>query len=216
MRCSLACVTLAAANVFVLFTLGCGLFSNEFTVPSPAMTPSILSGESVQWAPTQEEIRRGDIVLYKAPKMNASSVSRIVGEPGDTIRVMHHRVTINESPATYTQLEDATWTDRTCMTRTSTRFRESISGVTYDVLIPIGRERRLPFNEDITVEVPPNHYFVLGDHRAASSDSRSWGVLSREQIQGVVTQIDASKDACGLDPRAGRAGTDLRLQSIPK
>jgi signal peptidase I len=96
-------------------------------------------------------IERGDTVVFRWPvDTQKSYIKRVIGLPGDRVRIDHGTVYVNGKPLKEDYVEEM-YRDRT-----------SMAGIT----------------------VPPNQYFVLGDHRSSSSDSRSWGFVPRENIYG--------------------------------
>jgi signal peptidase I len=112
--------------------------------------------------------RPGDIVLFKLPSDNTTDyIKRLVGLPGDTIQVKHSVLYINDQPVPRTKL--GTYTDPDDGI-TYTRYQETLpDGVSYEVL-----DRETDSFEDNTevFTVPAGHYFMMGDNRDNSSDSR--------------------------------------------
>lgn len=105
------------------------------------------------------EIRRGDTVVFWYPRDTSKSyIKRVIGLPGDRIRIADGQVYVNGAPLNEEYVAE--------------RFR--------DVSTWSG-------GEEITV--PPNDYFVLGDHRNSSSDSRAWGYVPRENIYGKAVFV---------------------------
>lgn len=98
-----------------------------------------------------ESIHRGDIIVFHYPLDPAESfIKRVIGLPGDWVRISDGRVYVNGK-----------------------RLREP-----YILPAYLGEQTCPP------VHVAPNHYYVLGDHRDFSNDSRNWGTLDREYIYG--------------------------------
>jgi len=121
-------------------------------------------------------IKRGDIVVFKYPKEpERDFIKRVIGLPGETLELRDKKVSING------QALDEPYVHFLEPPGTSSEFREVTS---YDV-----RERYGP------VTVPPNQYFVMGDNRDNSQDSRYWGFLPRDYIKGKAVVIYWSYDA---------------------
>jgi signal peptidase I len=113
------------------------------------------------------DIRRGDIVVFKFPNQpDRDFIKRVIGLPGDTLELRNKKVILNGQPLdeNYVHFLD-----------TSTGPQEVTS---YDV-----RERYGP------VKVPDGQYFVMGDNRDNSEDSRYWGFLPRDFIKGKALMI---------------------------
>ena len=105
------------------------------------------------------DVRRGDTVVFWYPVDTTKSyIKRVVGLPGDRIRILQGQVYINGSPLAEDYVAE--------------RFRDPGTWAE-------GRE----------VPVPPGDYFVLGDHRNSSSDSRSWGWVPRDNIYGKAVFV---------------------------
>jgi signal peptidase I len=113
------------------------------------------------------EVRRGDTVVFWYPRDTTKSyIKRVIGLPGDRIRILHGQVYVNGAPlhedyVSEDHRDPGTWAD--------------------------GRE----------VTVPPSDYFVLGDHRNSSSDSRSWGWVPRDNIYGKAVFVYWPLDKMG-------------------
>jgi len=103
---------------------------------------------------------RGDVIVFRYPEDEKKDfIKRIVGIPGDTIRIRNKIVYVNGK-----QLDDTAWTQRT---DPGTYFGGNIPR---DNLDPI--------------TVPPDSYFVMGDNRDHSLDSRFWGYVQKHKIKG--------------------------------
>ena len=113
------------------------------------------------------DIRRGDVVVFKYPdEPTRDFIKRVIGLPGETIELRNKKVFVNGQP-----LEES-----------YVHFLEASHGAgevtSFDV-----RERYGP------VQVPEGQYFVMGDNRDNSQDSRYWGFLPRHYIKGRALMI---------------------------
>jgi signal peptidase I len=103
------------------------------------------------------EPKRGDIVVFKNPKDETQDfIKRILAVPGDRIKVQGGKIVLNGAELNEPYLNNIT-------TNPGSFLREGV---------------------DFTVE--PGHYITIGDNRPASSDSREWGQITREEIIGKV------------------------------
>ncbi len=101
------------------------------------------------------DIERGDTVVFWFPEDETKSyIKRVIGLPGDRIRIESGQVYVNDQALAEDYVEED--------------FRDQMSW-------PPSRQDKL---------VPPDKYFVLGDHRSSSSDSRTWGFVPRANIYG--------------------------------
>jgi signal peptidase I len=177
-----------------------------FKIPTGSMEENLLIGDHLLvnkfvFGPTRASIerallpvasiQRGDVVVFKYPEEpERDFIKRVIGLPGETLEVREKRVYINGSPldepyAHY--LEPAA-------------FGSAVHEVTaFDV-----RERYGP------VTVPDDQYFVMGDNRDNSQDSRYWGFLPRENVKGKALVIYWSYDAGFEQASAGGFGATLR------
>ena len=103
---------------------------------------------------------RGDVIVFRYPEdENKDFIKRIVGIPGDTIRIRNKIVYVNGK-----QLDDTAWTQRTDPGK---YFGGNIPRDNFD-----------------PITVPPDSYFVMGDNRDHSLDSRFWGYVQKHKIKG--------------------------------
>lgn len=136
------------------------LFVAQFhKVSGDSMVPTFHSGDYLITEKVTyrfSEPKRGDIIVLKNPRDESEDfIKRIIALPGDTIRIENNSVFINNKQLKESYLPANTPT-------------------------PFG-----PFlTEGTTIKAGPNQYFVLGDNRTRSSDSREWGSITKEEIVG--------------------------------
>ena len=192
-------------------------------VPSGSMQPTILCGDVVfinklaydlrvpftfarvaQWA----EPARGDIVVCFAPDDGTRLVKRIVGQPGDTIELRNDILHLNGAAVSYAPLPAAVSRDLPDAERQSAIFaREALGARNHAVMAQPARPARRDFGP---VQVPEGHYFMMGDNRDNSRDSRFFGFVPRREIIGEVKGVFVSADLeHWLRPRFGRFFTAL-------
>ena len=106
------------------------------------------------------DIERGDTVVFWYPEdITKSYIKRVIGLPGDRVRIDAGQVIVNDRPLVEDYVEDD--------------YKDQMSW-------PSNRLDKV---------VPPGDYFVLGDHRSSSSDSRSWGFVPRGNIYGKAVFV---------------------------
>jgi signal peptidase I len=154
-----------------------------FKIPTGSMENNLLIGDHLLvnkfvFGPTPlaigravlpvREIRRGDIVVFKYPdEPDRDFIKRVIGLPGETVELRNKKVYINGQALNEPYVH--------FLSPPSSEYQEVTS---YDV-----RERYAP------VTVPPDKYFVMGDNRDNSQDSRYWGFLPRSYIKGKALLI---------------------------
>jgi signal peptidase I len=176
-------------------------------VPSGSMQPTILVGDRIfvnklaydlkvpfttwhlaQWANPQ----RGDIVVFYSPKDGTRLVKRLVGLPGDTVELRNEQLIINGQPVDYGPLNAEISAQLPEAEREHSLFAtEQLSAHPHAVMaIP-----ELPAKRTFgPVHVPEGHYFMMGDNRDNSFDSRYFGMVERNRIVGKATAVVMSLD----------------------
>jgi signal peptidase I len=143
---------------------------------------------------TLPEVRdpaRGDIIVFKFPAdPSRDFIKRLVGAPGDTIQIRSKVVYVNGEPVEEPYVKLA-----------NTRMRRE--GMQQPNIYPPGAGNADYYGP---VVVPPDHYFMMGDNRDNSDDSRFWGFLPRELIKGKAIFIYFSWDKTKMRPRVTRVG----------
>ena len=203
---------------FAVLALGTRAFLFEpFRFPSGSMTPSIdprahlivkkwgygnygTYGIHFMRTGMSSEVRRGDIVAFEYPEdRTLSYAQRVVGIPGDRISYYNKRLKVNDQEVLRTRIGDYVHKDRPIH---SLQYLERLGDREYPILIEaeapaaIPPVKAFPFDErcaytkeGVHCQVPEGHYFVLGDNRDNSSDSRIWGFVPARNILGKVQCI---------------------------
>jgi signal peptidase I len=194
-------------------------------VPSESMMPTILVGDRIFVNKLAYDLRvpftrmrvaswsapeRGDIVVFLSPADGKRLVKRVVGLPGDVLEMRDKRLIVNGREAYYAPLGSSA---RALLAESGqaryTLAAESVDGApTHPILIAPWR----PFYESFgPLEVPAGHYFMLGDNRDDSADSRAFGLVPAESILGQATAIALSVDPeHSFKPRWKRFFSELR------
>src|SRR4051794_22203254 len=164
-----------------------------FQIPSGAMIPTLEIGDHIFVNKTVSRPERGDVIVFKYPMdPQISYVKRVIGLPGDTIRIEKNQLVVNGKP-----LPRRPRSEDTC---SPCLWEEHHGRHTYNVQ-HVGAQR----TDFGPVTVPADNYFVMGDNRDNSNDSRVWGTVPGKLIQGRVSIIWFS-DPPDAPVRWGRVG----------
>ncbi len=144
--------------------------------------------------------QRGDVVVFRyPPKPSIDYIKRVVGLPGDRIDYRHKRLSINGEAVSVKKItgsgDDAT----------VRAYEEQLGEVIHAMQTMSSRPAI-----DGSVIVPPGHYFVMGDNRDNSADSRMWGFVPDEYLLGKAFLIWMSLDFGKLEFFPERIGTRIR------
>jgi signal peptidase I len=177
-------------------------------VPSGSMNPTILEGDrllvdkhvyglrvpfSLAHLTQGEDPARGDIVVFDSPRDGTSLVKRVVAIPGDRVALEGERLIVNGVAAAYRPSERGAIESLPEATRLQDPLVLHESGPlpAHDILLLPQRLGRASVGQ---VAVPDGSYFVLGDNRDNSADSRYIGFVPRRNIVGRATRIVVSLD----------------------
>jgi len=177
-----------------------------YRVPTSSLVPTIVPGDFIVVKQYEYGLRlpiwnykifevgepqRGDIVLFRfPPNPKITYVKRLIGLPGDHIVYRDKVLYINGDKAEQKLLEKTHYIDENGIYYVVDRLEENLTGVKHQIIVqPIGGEIR-----DYDVVVPPNHYFMMGDNRDNSGDSRSWGFVPEENLIGQAFVVFMSWD----------------------
>ena len=195
--------------IAVVFVLRSFLFE-PFKIPSGSMIPTLQVGDLILVNKFHYGIRlpvinkkivanhdpqRGDVMVFHYPINPAVDyIKRVVGLPGDEVSYLNKQLRINgqlipEVPKPDYFVEGSSVYEQA--------FEEDLMGVKHQILTRADRPGYVqPFNsfefkdncrysaEGVVCKVPPGHYFMMGDHRDDSEDSRYWGFVPDENIVG--------------------------------
>lgn len=176
-----------------------------FRIPSGSMLPSLHIGDFILVNKFGYGLRlpilhrkvldvsspdRGDVMVFRFPHDESINyIKRVVGLPGDTLEYREKRLFINGDQILLSRLDDYTFEESGKRHVSAKRFSEDLGDVKHDILIdPTKRTTNMRFT------VPADHYFVMGDNRDYSNDSRYWGFVSEDNIVGKAFFIWFSWD----------------------
>jgi len=211
---------------FLVFLLCFGVFRTAIAdwnpIPSGSMRPTLLEGDvvfvnrlaydvkvpltDIVIAPTGDP-KRGDIVTFSSPRDGTRLIKRVVGLPGDRIEMHGDTLTVNGVTAKYDDFERTPDPIAPGRVIDAVHTTEHLAGSDRSIqFLPAVRARR----DFAPLVVPADAYFMLGDNRDNSEDSRYIGVVPRHLLIGRANHIVVSADI--LDhwhPRLGRVGKSL-------
>lgn len=173
----------------------------SFRIPSRSMEPGILRGDVIfadkryNCPGCRAAVRRGDIAIFVYPNNRTHYyIKRIIGLPGDHVKVSGHGVTLNGKALAVSEEKTAG----------GVLVTEALNGKTWAAQWTDSGKN--PPEADETVA--PGQVFVMGDNRDESVDSRFFGTVPLQDVVGKARQVWFSKDAGGV--RWGRLGLVLK------
>ena len=153
------------------------------------------------------EPKRGDIVVFFSPKDGKRLIKRVVGLPGDTIAMRNDRLLINGQFVRYSPPEKEIVDQIPPIEQDRyVFFSEELPGKQHTVQFI---RSRLSQNSFEARKIPDEKYFMMGDNRDNSSDSRVFGYVDRRLIVGRATMVVISREGSFLNPRWDRFFGDL-------
>ncbi|RNF84971.1 signal peptidase I [Montanilutibacter psychrotolerans] len=193
--------------------------AEPFRIPSNSMMPTLLTGDFIlvnkftyglrlpisnQKIISLNEPERGDVVVFNPPEhMDEYWIKRVVGLPGDVVAYRDNRVYVNGKQMEYKTVGTYEGRGKGSEMSGADELREQLGNHLHSVL-----ERPGPtlFDEkEGEWQVPEGHYFVMGDNRDNSEDSRYWGVLPERNLRGraflVWMHIDGGVDFSRIGTR---------------
>jgi len=204
--------------ILVVFLLRSFLVE-PFKIPSGSMIPSLLVGDFILVNKYTYGIRlpvlnkkvievnqpqRGDVMVFRYPEdTTVDYIKRIVGVPGDKVEYRNKQLSINGQPAALTALGAYTVQETGLNSMRHELYTEKLGEHLHSIIInpsvpPLnlvqvhqfpGKEN-CTYNEDgFACTVPPGHYFMMGDNRDGSADSRYWGFVPEDNIVGKAFLI---------------------------
>jgi signal peptidase I len=189
--------------IFLLFAFR-SVVADWYEVPTGSMKPTIVEGDRIFVNKLAYDIKvpftlislakwdhpqRGDVVVFDSPVENKRLVKRVVGLPGDTVLVRNNQLFTNNKPAQYQVVDQSKvvqyWdTSKTAPILIGESFEDQAPHT-----ITIQPFRHFIAQNYGPVKVPPDHYFMMGDNRDNSADSRFIGPVDEKYILGKANAI---------------------------
>jgi signal peptidase I len=190
-----------------------------FKIPSGSMLPTLLIGDFILVNKFTYGIRipiinrkivdlnqpqRGDVMVFRFPEdTSLDYIKRVVGTPGDTVVYRDKKLTINGVEAKLTADGDYNYVEGSLNFISTQRQMETFDAKDHTILLQpdmppvhLNGVKQFPFRENcvyndggFTCKVPEGHYFMMGDNRDSSSDSRYWGFVPDRNIVGKAFLI---------------------------
>ncbi len=189
-----------------------------FRIPSGSMIPTLVVGDFILVNKFTYGLRlpvlnskfvplgtpaRGDVVVFRYPEDPSTPfIKRVVGLPGDRIGYKDKQVYLNGQPLKYESLGSYVGLKSSSVHTGAKHLTEQLDKVTHEILIT-----PMAPTIDGEFEVPAGEYFVLGDNRDNSRDSRYWGFVPDENLIGRAFMIWMNWDN---GPEFGRIGTGIK------
>ena len=196
--------------ILIVFLLRSFLFE-PFKIPSGSMVPTLLVGDLIlvnkfhygvrlpvlnKKVIANNDPQRGDVMVFRYPvDPRVDYIKRVVGVPGDEVAYLNQKLSINGQAVPTKALGE--FYDEDSM-RYVPMFSELLGATEHRILVEPkrpaffgGDQKSFPMHqncrylpEGVVCKVPPGHYFVMGDNRDNSQDSRFWGFVPDENIVG--------------------------------
>jgi signal peptidase I len=191
-----------------------------YKVPTGSLEPTILPGDFIvvnQFAygiklPVLNkkiinigEPKRGDLALFRSPTEPILLIKRVIGLPGDHVVYKNKILTINDEIMPQKFLGMSLDVEGGFSIPVQV-YSEQLGSLTHEIFVKNGRHEW----EDVDVVVPANSYFMMGDNRDSSHDSRYWGFAPEKDLIGRAFGIWMSWDSENTNVRWQRIGKKLK------
>ncbi len=208
--------------VLLLVLLLRSFLAEPFRIPSGSMMPTLLVGDFIlvnkfaygirlpvinKKIIAIDEPKRGDVVVFRYPKdPSVDYIKRVIGLPGDKISYDDNKqLTVNDAPVKQLSMGLYQGLGAGQEMTGAERFQENLTGIEHNILI-----RHEAPTVSVDFIVPEGQYFMMGDNRDNSNDSRYWGTVPEENLVGRAFLIWMSWDWQNSGVQFDRIGTLLK------
>lgn len=183
--------------VFFIVLLLRSFLVEPFRIPSGSLEPTLLVGDFLAvnkfaygfrlpvWEKKIIPVanpKTGEIAVFRwPPDPRYDYIKRVIGVPGDKVSYHNKVLSINGQEMKQTFLE---YTTDESSGKAVAKYRENLKGIEHDIYV-----RPDVAAEDFEVEVPPGQYFMMGDNRDDSADSRYWGFAADKYLRGKAILV---------------------------
>jgi len=183
--------------VFLIVLVLRSFIIEPFRIPSGSLEPTLLVGDFVAVSKFSYGLRlpviekkvvsiakpkNGDIAVFRwPPSPNYDYIKRVIGVPGDKVSYHNKVLTVNGKEAKQTFIE---YTIDEITGRPVAKYKENLNGVVHELFI----RPDVPAH-DFDIEVPSGNYFMMGDNRDDSADSRFWGFVPDRYLRGKAILV---------------------------
>lgn len=203
--------------LLIVFLLRSFLYE-PFRIPSGSLEPTLLMGDFIlvnkydygvrlpvvhKTVKPVGEPQRGDIIVFRwPPNPSYDFIKRVIGVPGDKISYINKELFINGVKVPTKTIKNATVVEENGEKWTAVEKEEDLLGVKHKIYIDPAKTG----HDYKDIVVPKGMYFVMGDNRDDSADSRFWGFVSDKNIVGKAVLVWLSWDSENLGVRWKRFG----------
>lgn len=207
--------------LLVVFLLRSFLYE-PFRIPSGSLEPTLMTGDFILVNKYDYGVRlpvvhkkiygegkpeRGDIVIFRwPPNPSIDFIKRVIGLPGDHISYINKQLIINGKAITQAPVKVADAYDETGTQWSAEERTEDLMGVKHLIYI----DSQKPSHDYHDIVVPEGMYYVMGDNRDDSADSRYWGFVPDKNILGKAVLVWMSWDSIHTKVRFDRIGKSVK------
>lgn len=206
--------------ILLIVLLVRSFLAEPFRIPTGSMKPTLLEGDFILVNKFQygikmplfgtkmiemKEPKRGDIIVFRFPNnTKIDFIKRVIAVPGDKISYKNKTVFLNGQPLSQEYIGQTYDKDITGINHYVKHYKEKVNSIEHSIFVHPGNGKT---HNEITV--PEGHYFVMGDNRDNSEDSREWGFVPENLILGKAFFVWMSWDPMSKDIRWKRLGTSI-------